>query len=65
MTVKYNYECSECKETYLEQRAAEEPQFVVTCQACFNGQYVETSVEVISEIVERTTTPEIIEEPTV
>lgn len=65
MTVKYNYKCSSCEATYLEMRAAEEPQFFVTCQACSAGTYEEKSTEVISEIVERVAGPELaIEEQT-
>jgi peptide subunit release factor 1 (eRF1) len=59
MTVKYNYKCSSCETTYLEMRAAEESQFFTTCQACFAGTYEETSVEVISETVERVAGPEV------
>jgi peptide subunit release factor 1 (eRF1) len=62
MTVKYNYKCSSCEATYLEMRAAEEPQFFTACQACGAGTYEETSVEVISETVERVAGPAPIEE---
>lgn len=62
MTIKYNYKCSSCEKTYSEQRTAEENQFFVTCQACLNGTYEEISVEVISEIVERASAPETVEE---
>ena len=65
MTVKYNYKCSFCKATYLEMRAAGEPQFFTICQACDAGIYEETSNEVISETVERVSGAEvIIETPT-
>jgi hypothetical protein len=65
MTIKYNYKCSSCEATYLEMRAAEEPQFFTTCQACDAGTYEETSTEVISETVERVSGAEvIIETPT-
>jgi hypothetical protein len=67
MTVKYNYKCSSCEATYLEMRAAEEPQFFTICNACGIGNYEETSTEVISETVERVSGPviteEVIEEP--
>ena len=53
MTVKYNYKCSLCSHEYLEIRAADEPQFFTKCNSCKNGNYVEESVEVISEKVER------------
>jgi uncharacterized protein (DUF983 family) len=53
MTVKYTYKCSSCEHTYIEQRAAEDPQFFTVCHDCSNGTYEQTSVEVISEIVER------------
>jgi hypothetical protein len=64
MTVKYNYKCPSCEGTYLEMRAAEEPQFFTICNACGVGTYEETSVEVISETVERVAGPEVIEELT-
>ena len=58
MTLRYNYNCTHCGANYLEQRRAEEPQFFVTCQACYIGVYKETSSEVIeetsSEVIEKT-----------
>jgi hypothetical protein len=57
MTVKFNYKCTQCEATYLEQRAASEPQFFITCQACGVGTYEETSVEVISETIEVVSAP--------
>jgi hypothetical protein len=57
MTVKYTYECSSCEHIYMEQRAAEESQFFTTCHSCTAGTYQETSVEVISETVERQDAP--------
>jgi peptide subunit release factor 1 (eRF1) len=62
MTVKYNYKCSTCNIEYSEQRASEETQFFTACQACGTGNYEETSIEVISETVERVSGPEVIEE---
>jgi len=57
MTVKFNYKCNQCEATYLEQRAADESQFFITCQACNAGTYVETSSEVISENIEVVSAP--------
>lgn len=59
MTVKYNYKCSLCSHEYLEMRASDEPQFFVKCNSCKEGDYVEESVEVISETVERASAPEV------
>lgn len=65
MTVKYNYKCSLCSHEYLEQRASFETQFFAKCHSCKNGDYVEESVEVISEVPERVGPPEVevLEEP--
>jgi hypothetical protein len=60
MTVKYNYKCPLCLHTYMEMRAAEEPQFFTKCNSCGDSDYTEESVEVISETVERLETPELI-----
>lgn len=54
MTVKYNYECSICKHNYIEVRAAEESPFFTTCNSCHEGEYTETSNEVLAAEVERT-----------
>ena len=62
MTIKYNYKCFSCEATYLEQRAVEETQFFTTCQACGVGTYEETSIEVISETVERVAGAVVLEE---
>jgi len=64
MTVKYNYECSSCNYKYIEQRAASESQFITICVQCETGTFVETSVEVISETIERVAAPEVITEET-
>ena len=64
MTVRYTYKCTPCDYDYVEQRAADEPQFVTICANCKEGTLVEASVEVISETVERATTPEVPAEPT-
>lgn len=61
MTVKYNYKCSSCKVTYLEQRPTEQPQLVFDCQNCNAGTYEETSFEIISDTVEQTPAPKVIE----
>ena len=65
MTVKYNYKCSLCSFEYLEQRASFESQFFGKCHSCKDGDYVEESVEVISEVPERVGPPEVeVQEPT-
>ena len=63
MTVKHNYECSTCGHTYIEVRAAEETPFFTTCNSCADGEYAETSSEVLAAEVERVAAPEP-EEPT-
>jgi peptide subunit release factor 1 (eRF1) len=60
MTVKYTYKCFSCGHTYIEQRAAEESPFFTKCNLCNTGDYEETSVEVISETVERAAGPVIV-----
>lgn len=57
MTVKYNYKCSACEATYLEMRAADEPQIFTDCQACGEGIYTEILKTVISETIERVAAP--------
>lgn len=64
MTVKYNYKCSFCEVTYLEQRPIEQSQLVIACQVCHNGTYEETSFEIISNMVEREASPVVIEKLT-
>jgi hypothetical protein len=53
MTVKYTYDCPNCGNDYIEMRAASENQFFEMCSACKIGKYIEVSVEIISEEVER------------
>lgn len=57
MTVKYTYECPACNHAYTEQRAADESAFFTTCNSCKLAEYVEKSVDIISETVERYEAP--------
>ena len=53
MTVKYEYKSDCCGHEYTEQRAAEEPMFFPTCNACGQGPYQIVVETVLSETVER------------
>ena len=64
MTVKYTYECPACNHEYIEKRAAGESPFFTTCNLCKSAEYLEKSVNVISQTVERDESPVIIETPT-
>ena len=55
MTVKYEYKSDCCGHEYTEQRAAEEPMFFPTCNACGQGPYqivVERNEAVVPEVTE-------------
>lgn len=58
MTVKFEYKCNYCTKEYIEQRAAEEPQFTVDCEVCKQGQFIEVNQIVISDTIERFTVPQ-------
>jgi peptide subunit release factor 1 (eRF1) len=45
MTVRYEYKCSACGNTYIEQRKAEEPQYFSNCSKC------DTELKLVSETV--------------
>jgi hypothetical protein len=34
MTIRYTYNCSNCSNTYIEQRTAEESQYFSNCSKC-------------------------------
>jgi len=60
MTVKFEYKCNNCDKQYAEQRGAEEPQFIVDCEVCKQGQFIEVNQTVLADSIERYT----IEQPT-
>ena len=61
MTVKFEYKCNNCSNDYIEQRAADEPLFVLNCTNCKNGEHELVASTVISETVERAEAPVIVE----
>ena len=44
MTIRYEYKCSACSNTYIEQRTAEESQYFSKCNKC------DTELSLVSEI---------------
>lgn len=57
MTVKYEYVSACCGHEYVEQRAADEPMFFPTCNACGENDYELIKETVISGTVERVAGP--------
>jgi len=45
MTVRYEYKCSACSNTYIEQRTAKEAQYFSNCSKC------DTELKLVSETV--------------
>ena len=45
MTIRYEYKCSACSNTYIEQRAAKEAQYFSNCSKC------DTELKLVSETV--------------
>jgi hypothetical protein len=58
MTVKFEYKSACCGHEYAEQRAADEPMFFPTCNACGNADYELVNQTVLAETVERVAGPE-------
>lgn len=54
MTVRYEYKSTCCGHAYIEQRGADEPMLMPTCNQCGNDDYELIKETVLSEIVERT-----------
>ena len=53
MTVKFEYKSACCGHEYVEQRAADEPMFFPTCNACGNADYELVNQTVLAETAER------------
>lgn len=64
MTIRFEYKSTCCGHEYVEQRAADEPMFFPTCNACGNDDYELIKETVLSETVERNPGPEPVETPT-
>lgn len=64
MTVKFEYKCNYCTKEYVEQRGADEPQFIVDCEVCKQGEFIEVNHTVLADTIERYTVELPEEEPT-
>lgn len=49
-TIKYEYECTECSNDYIEQRNPEEAQFINKCPACGGGFDLINTTELTYEV---------------
>ena len=40
---RYQYKCPNCSHLYIEQRTAEESQYITTCNRCGQAEYTEVT----------------------